>query len=162
MQEVCHGVGVGAVLCIDGPLHLLFAVGILPLPCSEPGVPSYSLIPRLTSWLFVCPALGLPWYQALPVWASQDSGPDWLPPSLYRPRLSPEFVLTFTLLRQSPPPLLCDFHISETSSPSSLSLWLTEDCLPACRPSFLFEQCFGKERRYMSEMDLPVFTRSLV
>ena len=92
-------------------------------------------VDQLALCLPCCPALGFPRYQALPVCASQDSGPDGLPPSLYRPRLSPEFVLTFTLLRQSPPPLLCDFHISETSSPSSLSLWLTEDCLPACHPS---------------------------
>ena len=138
MQKVCHGVGVGAVLCIDGPLHLLFAVGILPLSCSEPGVPSYSFLPRLTSWLFVCPALGFPRYQALPVCASQDSGPDGLPPSLYRPRLSPEFVLTFTLLRQSP--RLC--FVTSTS----LKLPLPPLCpcglqrtvsLPAILPSYL-------------------------
>lgn len=100
------GSGWGAVLFIDWP------VCPLPLPCSGPAVPSHSFLLRLTCWLpahraeeqyagsLCAPALGLQGYQVLPVCAPQGSGTNCLASALYRPGMSTEFVLTFTLLRQ--------------------------------------------------------------
>ena len=106
VQEACLGVRVGG-----SSVHRLARMS-LPLPCSGPAVPSHSFLLRLTCWLpahraeeqyagsLCAPALGLQGYQVLPVCAPQGSGTNCLASALYRPGMSTEFVLTFTLLRQ--------------------------------------------------------------